>query len=448
MTLIEGLGYADDAPRESEEALRRRAHRAIPGGCHTYAKGDDQFPERAPVAIERGSGCRIRDTEGREYIEYAMGLRAVTLGHREPRVDAAAKAAIDLGMNFNRPSRLEIECAERFLELVPTAEMVKFTKDGSTVMTAAVKLARAWTGRDLVALCDASPFFSYDDWFLGTTPIASGTLAASVAASLRFPYDDVAALERLFDAHPGRIACVALEPERTAEPAPGYLAAVRALCDREGAVLVFDETITGFRWHRHGAQHLYGVTPDLSCFGKAMANGFALSALAGRRELMELGGLEQTARERVFLLSTTHGAESVALGAAMATMTIYRDEPVTEHLHAAGERLRAGIDEAARAAGVEASFTLAGRPCALFYATLDATGAPSQPMRSLFLQELLRRGVLAPSLLPSYAHGEAEIEHTIAAVAEALAVYRRALEEGPERYLVGRAGDVVYRPYN
>ena len=446
--LLPGLGYGDSRPTPAELALRARAHAIIPGGAHTFAKGDDQYPERAPAFIARGKGCRVWDTEGRQYVEYAPGLRSTTLGHAHPSVVAAAAAALELGNNFNRPAPLELECAERFLELVPTADMVKFTKDGSSVMTAAVRLARAWTGRELVALCADSPFYSYDDWFIGTTPIASGTLPATVATSLRFAYNDLASLEALFDAHEGRIACVAMEPARQAEPEPGFLEAVRALCDRRGAVLVFDETITGFRWHRGGAQHVYGVTPDLSCFGKAMANGFALSALAGRRELMELGGLRQRARERVFLLSTTHGAEGVALAAATETMRIYRDEPVTERLEASGNRLRAGIEAHARELGLRDRVRLAGRGCALVFATLDGAGRASQPLRSLLLQELLRHGVLAPSLMPAYAHADEDLEHTIAAFGLALDVYRRALEDGAERHLEGPPGDVVYRPWN
>ncbi len=446
--LLPGLGYGGAAPTAAELALQARAHRAIPGGAHTSAKGDDQFPRHSPAFIARGRGSRVWDTEGRQYIEYALGLRSTTIGHAWPSINAAAAAAMELGNNFNRPSPLEVECAERFLELIPNAEMVKFTKDGSTVMTSAVKLARAWTGRDMVALCRDSPFFSYDDWFIGTTAIASGTLPATVGATARFGYNDLGSLEDVFDRHDGRIACVAMEPARQTEPAPGFLAGVRALCDRHGALLIMDETVTGFRWHRHGAQHVYGIRPDLSCFGKAMANGFSLSALAGRRDVMELGGLRQTERERVFLLSTTHGAESVALGAAIETMRLYRDEDVTDALEASGARLREGIGAHVRDLGLDAHLTLNGRGCALVYGTLDDEGVPSQALRSLLLQELLRHGVLAPSLMPAYAHTSEDLDHTIAAFGLALAVYRRALEDGVERYLVGPPSDVVYRRWN
>ncbi|MEZ5738599.1 MAG: glutamate-1-semialdehyde 2,1-aminomutase [Burkholderiaceae bacterium] len=435
-------------PDPVSEAWRERAHRAIPGGCHTAAKGDDQFPATAPAFIARGKGCHIWDHEGRQYIEYAMGLRAVTLGHAWPSVIQAAIDAMQLGNNFNRPTRLEVECAERALELLPNAEMVKFTKDGSTVMTAALKLARAYTGRDKVAICQNSPFFSYDDWFIGTTGIPSGIPQAIKDLTLRFEYNRLDTLQALFDQYPGQIACVMLEPARTDEPQDDFLKKVGELCRNEGAVYVLDETITGFRWHRHGAQHVYGVTPDLSCFGKAMANGFSISALAGRRELMELGGIRHKHADRVFLLSTTHGAESPSLAAAMETMRIYRDEPVTEHLEAIGNSLRRKLQPVIDANGLTEQIKLAGRGCSLMFSTLDADLKPSQPLRTLFMQEMIRHGVLATSFLTSYSHQEADIDKTVEAAALALPVYRRGLDEGTDHLLIGQPSAPVYRPRN
>jgi glutamate-1-semialdehyde 2,1-aminomutase len=204
--------------------------------------------------------------------------------------------------------------------------------------------------------------------------------------------------------------------------------------------------ITGFRWHKSGAQHLYGITPDLSAFGKALANGFSLSALAGRREIMRLGGLDHD-RERVFLLSTTHGAETHALAAAVATLETYRDEDVIGHLYRQGERLREGIRQAATAAGVEQHVQCLGRPCCLLFTTRDERGQPSQAFRTLFLQEMIRRGVLAPSFVVSYAHTDQDIDETIDAAGDALRVYRRALDEGVENYLVGPPVKPVFRPY-
>lgn len=439
--------FDDPVPNARSRALREAAHRLIPGGCHTYAKGDDQYPENAPAFLARGAGCRVWDLDGNEFIEYGMGLRAVTLGHAYPAVVEAAYRQMLLGSNYTRPAPVEVECAETFLSLVPSAEMVKFAKDGSTVTTAAVKLARACTGRDMLAICADHPFFSYNDWFIGTTDMSGGIPAVNVSLTLRFRYNDLDGLRALFDRHPDRIACVMMEPSRGEEPRGGFLQGVAALCRERGAIFVLDETITGFRWHNGGAQHVYGVTADLSCFGKALANGFSLSVLAGRREIMELGGIRHD-RERVFLLSTTHGAENHSLAAAIATMQVYRDEPVIAHLYRQGERLRNGLDRVAADRGVAEHFRLSGRPCNLLYATLDRDLRPSQPFRTLFLQEIIRRGVIAPSFTVSYSHGDADIDRTIEAVDGALRVYRRALDEGVERHLVGRSVKPVYRKYN
>lgn len=428
------------------ESLRERAHRAIPGGCHTYAKGDDQFAANAPGFIARGDGCHVWDVEGREYIEYAMGLRAVTLGHAYRPVVAAAARQLELGANFNRPASIEVECAESFLSMLPRMEMVKFTKDGSAALDAAVKLARAHTGRDMIAICGDHPFFSSSDWFMGSTGIPGGIPDWIRAHTVKFRYNDIESVRALLAEFPGRIACCVLEAARTEEPREDFLKQLRETCDRDGALLILDEMITGFRWHNGGAQHVYDVTPDLACFGKALGNGFALSALAGRRDLMDLGGLRGT-RERVFLLSTTHGAETHALAAAIAVMDIYRRVPVVETLYARGERLRAGIRKTASELGLERHVPIIGRPCCLFFGTLDAELKPSQPFRTLFLQETVRRGILAPSFVVSYSHSEADVDRTIEAVGEALWVYRKALEEGIEKYLQGPPVKPAYRRF-
>lgn len=427
--------------------LRQRAHSLIPGGAHTYAKGDDQYPEFAPLFVVRGQGCRVWDVDGNEYIEYGMGLRAVTLGHAYPAVVEAAYRELLRGSNFTRPSPLELELAEEFLATIDGAEMVKFAKNGSDATTAAVRLARAYTGRDLVAICADQPFFSVDDWFIGSTPMAAGIPRAVRDLTVTFRYNDLESVRGLFERYPSQIACVVLEAATAVEPEAGFLDGLQRLCRENGALLVLDEMITGFRWHLGGAQKVYGITPDLSTFGKGMANGFAVAALAGRREIMELGGLHHD-RERVFLLSTTHGAETHALAAARETIRTYRTEPVIDVLYRQGERLRAGIEKAAAELGIGAYFQLIGRASNLLYVTRDAAGERSQLFRTLFLQEIIRRGVIAPSFVVSYSHGAMEIDRTIEIVAEALVTYRRALEDGVEKYLIGRPVKPVFRTYN
>ena len=272
---------------------------------------------------------------------------------------------------------VELEAAEAFLRCVPSAEMVKFAKNGSDATTAAVKLARAVTGRDLVAVCRDQPFFSVDDWFIGLTEAAAGVPEAVRRLTVTFPFNDLPAAEALFAEHGEHLACVMLEAERDEVPRPGYLAGLRRLCDAHGTLLVIDETISGFRLHVGGAQTLHGVVPDLSTFGKGMANGFSVSALAGRREFMERGGLT-TPLEKVFLLSTTHGGETHALAAAIETMDETRERDVPAALAEKGRLLASFVNDAARSAGVSEHFHTEGHPANLIYVTKDAAGRRSQ----------------------------------------------------------------------
>jgi glutamate-1-semialdehyde 2,1-aminomutase len=431
---------------DKSSLLRAKAHLRIPGGAHTYAKGDDQYPVLAPGFIVRGEGCHVWDVDGNEFIEYGMGLRAVTLGHGYPPVVEAAHKQMLLGTNFTRPAPIELECAEKLASLIESAEMVKFAKDGSDATTAAVKLARAYTGRDIIARCD-QPFFAVDDWFIGSTSMAAGIPQAIRDLTIQFRYNDIESLRLLFDQHPGKIACVVLEAATTIEPKGDFLVQVQKLCEKEGAVFILDEMITGFRWHLGGAQKIYGIAPHLSTFGKAMANGISLSALVGRKEIMELGGLHHD-KERVFLLSTTHGAETHALAAAIATMHVYEHNHVVEHLYRQGQRLRVGIDRIIASLGLTGYFEVLGRPPNLVYATRDESKKPSQAFRTLFLQETIQRGLLMPSLVVSFSHTDADIDRTIESIGEALNVYRRALDEGIEKYLSGRAVKPVFRKFN
>jgi len=427
--------------------LQREVHEIIPGGCHTYAKGDDQFPVLAPGFIERGKGCRIWDLDGNEYIEYGMGCRAVTLGHAFPAVVDAVQKELFNGSNFGRPSPLELECAKTLLGMIEGAEMCKFVKDGSSATTAAIKLARAHTRRDKVALCADHPFFATNDWFIGTTEINAGIPKGTQQQSLTFSYNNIDSLKALFDAHPGEIAAVILEPAKYDDPEDGFLHKVQDLCQQNGAVFILDEMISGFRWHNGGAQKYYNIVPDLSTFGKALANGMSVSALVGKSYLMELGGLTHE-RERVFLLSTTHGAETHALAGAIATMRVYQREPVIETLVKQGTRLKTGLNEVIKNHGLENHVSVLGKPACMVLVSKDQKGRPSQAFRTLMLQETIKRGLIMPSLVVSYSHGDKDIDLTIDAIDNALHVYRKALDEGVEHYLVGRPSKVVYRSRN
>jgi len=417
----------------------------IPGGAHTYAKGEDQYPEGMAPVIERGAGCRVWDLDGNEFVEFSSGLRSTILGHGfEPVIRAVQRQVAD-GVNFVRPHRLEREGAERMIDLIPSAEMVKFGVNGSDATTAAVRLARAFTGRDMIAVCRQHPFFSTDDWFIVTTLMPAGIPAAVRPLTVQFSYNDLASLESLFDARPGQIAAVVLEAETAEPPAAGFFAGLRKLCDRNGALLVLDEIITGFRWHARGAQFVYSIEPDLCIFGKGMANGFPLSALAGRREVMRLGGFVDDA-DRVFLLSQTAGAQPWALAALLAVIDTYEREPIVDQLHGIGAELRAGVAEVVAAAGLSEYFQLRGRDCNLVYVARDGEGRPSQEFRTLVLQEFLEHGILAPSFVVNIAHDPKAILHTVNAVAELMPVYRRALDDGVATVLRGRPVRPAIRP--
>ena len=462
------------APLSSNSAadfadLRRRLHRVIPGGAHTYSRGDDQFPSLAPPVLARGLGAYVWDTHGTRYLDYGMALRAVTIGYADPRVNAAAIAQIDNGVNLTRATEVELEAAELICNLIPCAEMVKFGKNGSNVTTAAVKIARAYTGRRYVCVPRQHPFFSFDDWFIGVTAIKRGTLADHAATTLLFDYNEIDSLQALFEAHPGEIAAVMLEPATHITPCGAcpvqadwpdtpcsrcpntkgnFLNQVRDLAHAEGALFILDEMITGFRWNLRGAQHFFDVEADLATYGKAMANGFSLAAVVGRREFMQVGATDAPGMERTFLLSSTHGAEMPALGAFVEATRINQAEDVPGHLWSYGRRLRGGVASVALAHGLADYVTMEGPAVALNYTTRDAEGLPSLAMRTLFAQEMLKRGVMIPWVAFSQAHGDAELAITLDALDGALAVCKRALDEGFAGFLDGPAIKPVFRSHN
>lgn len=427
--------------------LQKKAHELIPGGCHTYAKGDDQYPENAPGFIQRGKGSHVFDVDGNEFIEYGMGLRSVTLGHGYKRVaDAAYQASLN-GTNFVRPSPIEVELAEEMLSLFPHCEMVKFGKNGSDATNAAVKLSRAYTDRDLVAVPTNQPFFSVDDWFIGSTPMNAGIPQKVRDLTIHFTYNDIESVKKMFDKYPNQIACLIMEPAKYEDPVDDFLQKTKELCHNNGTVFILDEMITGFRWHLNGAQKYYGIEADLCTFGKAMANGFSVSALMGKKELMEVGGLYHN-KEKVFLLSLTHGSETGSLAAALETIKVYKEENVIDYMWHIGKILKTKLNAVIEELNLQEFVPIIGKPPCLVFGTKDGEKKPSQPFRTLFMQETIKRGLLMPSLIVSYAHTEKDIEKTVEGIGEALFVYKKALDEGIEKYLKGRSVQPAIRKYN
>jgi glutamate-1-semialdehyde 2,1-aminomutase len=447
----------------------QRLNQVIPGGAHTYSRGADQFPTNAPALLEKGKGAYVWDMEGNKYLDYGMALRAVTLGYSQDEVDLAAFEEIKKGNNLTRASYTELQAAEAFTDLIPSAEMVKFAKNGSNVTTAAIKIARAYTGRMYVAVCAEQPFFSFDDWFIGTTTVQRGIPDAHHSLSLKFHYNDIKSLAALFEAYPNEIACIIMEPTSTVSPCSSacskdsyhgvpctcssngninFLQQVKELCEKNGAIFILDEMITGFRWHLQGAQSYFGVEPHLSTFGKAMANGFSVAALAGKRELMEVGSIDKLGMERTFLVSTTHGGEMCGLGALLKTIEVYKRENVIKNIWSYGQSLVQGINSISASHNLQDFFYLEGFDCSPVYITKDNNGVASLDFRTLFSQEMIKNGVLMPWISLSNAHSETELNLTLEAADAALSVYKKALESGIENYLVGPSIKPVFRKYN
>ncbi len=426
----------------------KRLNNVIPGGCHTYSRGDDQYPLNAPQILEKGKGAYVYTPEGEEFLDYGLALRAITLGHGEENVANAAIKQIWNGNNLTRASLIELEAAEKLVELIPSVDMVKFAKNGSTVTSAAVKVARAYTGKKYIVRCLDHPFFSYDDWFIGDTPLTRGIPEELSKLTLHFNYNDIESLEKLFSEYPNQIAGVILEPATGTHPKDNFLHKVKELCHNNGALFILDEMITGFRWHLQGAQTYYDIEPDLCTFGKGMANGFSVAALAGKREFMEIGGIKNEGAERVFLTSTTHGAEMCGLGALVETIKFYKENNVVEHMWSYGTKLMNGMNEIAQELAVSEYFEVNGIACSPNYITKDKSKNISLGFRTLFSQEMIKNGVLMPWIALSYAHSDKELEKTFEATREALKVYAKALDEGVDKYLVGEIIKPVFRKYN
>lgn len=425
-----------------------RLLKVIPGGAHTYSRGFDQYPLNAPQILKRGKGAYIYDEAENEFLDYGMALRAVNLGYANDEVNRAAFKQIEYGNNLTKPSLIELEAAELLVDMIDSVDMVKFTKNGSTATTAAVKLSRAYTGRTLIARCVEQPFFSYDDWFIGSTPITKGITKNDIENTKLFNYNNIESLEKLFNEFAEQIACVILEPASSEHPKDNFLHKVKELCHKNGAVFILDEMITGFRWHLKGAQHYYDVKPDLCTFGKAMANGFSVAAIAGKKEIMQLGSIEFIGQERLFLLSTTHGAEMSGLGAFVETMKFMKEHKVVEHMWEYGKKLIELMNNTAKKYGIEKNFLAGGIECSPYYLTFDKDGSNSLGLRTLFSQEMIKNGVLMPWIALSYAHGDKELEITKNALEKTFEVYRKAVDEGYEKYLIGDVIKPVFRKHN
>lgn len=366
---------------DASRAWWDRAARVIPCGTQTLSKGPTQFVQGvSPIYLQRGRGAHVWDVDGNEFVDYPMGLGPVILGYAEPAVDDAIRRQLEDGITFTLMHPLEVEVAERIARLCPGVEAVRFGKSGSDALSAAVRAARAYTGRSHVL---AGGYHGWHDWYVGSTTRNRGVPAEVSALTSTFAFNDLGSLAAALDAHRGAVAAVVLEPSGLDTPDDGFLQGVVDLARAHGAVSIFDEVITGFRLAPGGARQRYGVIPDLSCYGKALGNGMPISAVAGSWEVMGVF-------EDVFF-SMTHGGETLSLAAARAVLDALADGSVLAGIHELGTRMLTGLQELVAAHDVGARVRIGGEPARSIVAF---GGTDHLVVRSWVQQCLIQHGCL------------------------------------------------------
>lgn len=425
-------------------------HALIPGGAHTYSRGDDVYPACAPPVLVRGKGAHVWDLADRHYLDWGMGLRSVILGYADERVDRAVSECLSLGVNLSRPVPEEFVLAQLLADCIPSAEMVKFGKNGSDATAAAVRLSRAYTGRNGILRCSDDPFLGVHDWFIGSTVMNRGIPEAVSRLTRGFSYGSLGSVVEAHAALEGDVAAIILEPVGLQGMNVGFLVELRAFAERQGLVLIFDETITGFRLAVGGAEELTGVSPDLSTFGKGIANGFALSALTGRRDIMQLGGTDHD-EDRVFLMSSTYGSERVGLAAGLKTLEVMIEDEVPNYLSKAADRLISGFSGLVDSHGLKDLIRVGGTQLLPRVDFQDASGREDPWLKTLFQQEMLEEGILIPPYFASFAraHGEAEISRTLESMDRTLAfIASRASSASFREFVNGHPVRKVFRRRN
>ncbi|MCE5239063.1 aspartate aminotransferase family protein [bacterium] len=414
-------------------ALYDRALEILPGGTQLFSRRADRFvPGVTPMYLERAEGVHLWDVDGNEYLDFGMGCGPVILGHAYPAVTEAVIAQAQRGNCLTVNSPLEIELAELLIDLVPCAEMVRFLKCGGETNAAAVRIARGYTGRDVVLFCG---YHGWHDWYLAANLLGPDTLnghllpgldtrgvpQALQGTTIPFEYNNLDSLRAALEQNRGRVGCIMLEAARSKRPAPGFLEGVRALADEYGAVLIFDEVVTGFRLALGGAQEYFGVTPDLCTFAKALSNGIPLGAVCGRRDIM--------ASAATMFISSTYFSDTIGLAAGVATLTELRDRPVIPHLWAMGERLQEGLRALAARHGL--AFHCDGFPPVLHMGFDEPDEHQRVVMTTVYLQELVKRGILClMGAYLSYSHTPEDIDAYLQAADEAFGVIKQGLAAG------------------
>ena len=422
---------------KSEELLKR-AVKVTPLGAQTYSKSYRYYCQGdSPVFIEKGEGCYLYDVDGNKFIDFVCALGPITIGYNNKAFNDAIKNQLDKGISFSLQAEVEVELAEKIIEIIPCAEMVRFVKNGGDATTSAIKLARAYTGRDLVAL---SGYHGMHDWSIGSTENNKGVPSAISDLTKTFEYNNIESLEDIFKQYPNQIAAVILEPIQANGPKDDFLQKVKELTHENGAILIFDEVVSGFRYALGGASELYDIVPDMAAFGKGMGNGLPISAVAGKKEIME------QIEEGIFV-STTFGGEALSMAGSHAALEILEKPGVYEHIWELGSILKEGLEDLIDKYELNEVILVSGLPPHCGVEFEDVGSLDYLDINSIFSQAMVHNGILTVGINNiNLSHTEEDINAYLSAAEEAMINIKKAIEQdSTEGILIGKKVDPVFK---
>lgn len=421
----------------SNEMLER-AKKVTPLGAQTFSKSYRYYCKgNAPAFIDRGEGCYVYDVDGNKFIDFICALGPITIGYNDERVNQAVIDQLKKGIIFSQQSEAELHLAEKITEIIPCAEMVRFVKNGSDATTAAIRLARAYTGRDIVAVCG---YHGMHDWYIGSTVNNRGVPKAISELTKSFQYNNLDSLESLFGAYPGEIAAVILEPIQGDGPIDGYLQALKDLTEKHGVLLIFDEVVSGFRYALGGASELYSVNPDLVAFGKGMGNGLPISAVAGRAEIMKL-------IETGIFISTTFGGEALSLAGALRTISILEESGSYDHIWELGKLMLNGLKKLIHDHGLSQVVKPSGLAphCGLSF---EGIGSLTYlDINSIYSNYMTENGILTVGINNiNLSHTKEDVQAFLSAANTAMVAIKEAIKKDSlEDVLTGGKVDPVFK---